>query len=112
MDFPSAIVLKQGMLVEIIRGNFSTDDGLVNGAEGIFRECTNYKLDIVWIEFTSPLTSTLQWGKMHKHFVQNIQCTWKPIIRISRQMTFKNKRHILQQQFPVRLACAHTIHRS
>ena len=38
MDLPFAIVLKQNMLIELVGGNFVIDDGLVNGAEGIFKE--------------------------------------------------------------------------
>ena len=43
------------MLVELYARNYNTDDGLVNGVEGIFKRYTNTNngLDIVWIEFSS-----------------------------------------------------------
>ena len=41
VDLPNEIVLKQDMLVELIGGNVATDDGLVNGAEGIFKQYKN-----------------------------------------------------------------------
>ena len=49
--FPSTIKLKQNMLVELIVGNYSIEDGLVNGAEGLFRYYTKNNPGFIWIEF-------------------------------------------------------------
>jgi hypothetical protein len=40
------------MLVEIRDGNYATSDGLVNGANGIFKASTTYcEKTIIWIIF-------------------------------------------------------------
>lgn len=36
MQLPNIVVVKWDMLVELIGGNFKVEDGLVNGAKGIF----------------------------------------------------------------------------
>ena len=43
--------MKKYMLVELYAGNYNTQDGLVNGAEGIFKRYTicNNEYDMVWI---------------------------------------------------------------
>lgn len=53
ISLPSTITVKQNMLVELYAGNYNTNDGLVNGAEGIFKSYSsnNNRLDIVWIDF-------------------------------------------------------------
>jgi len=45
------------MLVELYAGNYNTQDGLVNGAEGIFKRYTicNSEYDMVWIHFPNAI---------------------------------------------------------
>jgi len=54
ISLPSIVTVKQNMLVELYARNYNTNDGLVNGAEGIFRSYSsnNNRTDIVWIEFS------------------------------------------------------------
>jgi hypothetical protein len=42
------------MLVELCAGNHVTHDGLVNGADGIFKDLTSTLESLVWIDFGSP----------------------------------------------------------
>ena len=51
MALPSTIRLKQNMLVELIAGNYSIEDGLVNGAEGLFRYYTKNILALFGLNF-------------------------------------------------------------
>ena len=39
------------MLVEIVGGSYSIEDGLVNGTEVIFKHYSHTAPDIIWIEF-------------------------------------------------------------
>jgi len=49
ISLPSTITVKQYMLVELYTGNYNSNNGLVNGAEGIFKSYSsnNNRLDIV-----------------------------------------------------------------
>lgn len=109
---PDTIVLKQGILVELIVGNFATHDGLVNGADGVFMQYTPGKEDIVWIEFYDPLIGGYQCLKMHSFYTPRISPSWTPITRISRQVSGRKTSSLVRHQFPILLACARTIHRS
>jgi hypothetical protein len=42
------------MLVELCTGNHITNEGLVNGANGIFKKLTTTPKSLVWIDFGSP----------------------------------------------------------
>ena len=54
---PSKIFMKKYMSVELYAGNYNTQDGLVNGAEGIFKRYTrcNSEYDMVWIHFPDAI---------------------------------------------------------
>jgi len=62
LQFPSSIVLKENMLVELIGRNYNIQDGLVNGVEGIFRGSTTFENGAIWIEFIDPFVGTTQCG--------------------------------------------------
>ncbi len=48
----TTIRIKQNMVVELFVGNYATYDGLVNGANGVFKTSTSYhNKTIVWILF-------------------------------------------------------------
>ena len=52
---PLQIVLKLEMLVEIYACNYDSQDGLVNGADGILKGyMKTLKLDVLWIKFREP----------------------------------------------------------
>ena len=48
---PETILLKKGILVELIGGNFSIQDGLINGSDGVFMHYTLGDPNIIWIDF-------------------------------------------------------------
>lgn len=50
-SLPTTILLKLGILVELIAGNLDTEDGLGNDADRIFQLYTTNKKDIVWVQF-------------------------------------------------------------
>ena len=51
ISLPAQILLKSNMLIELFAGNYNIEDGLVNGADGIFSTYTRNKneLYIIWI---------------------------------------------------------------
>jgi hypothetical protein len=50
--FPLQLVLKLDMLVEMYACNYDSQDGLVNGADGILKAYTKTKkVDVLWIKF-------------------------------------------------------------
>jgi hypothetical protein len=52
---PLLLVLKLKMLVEIYSYNYDSQDGLVNGADGILKGyMKTLKLDVLWIKFREP----------------------------------------------------------
>jgi hypothetical protein len=62
------IYLKPGILVELIAGNLDTQDGLVNGADGIFQMHTTHNEDIIWIQFNDPTIGTSRRQKMQSFY--------------------------------------------
>lgn len=105
------IVLKKGILVELIGGNYSIEDGLVNGSDGLFMHFTSRDIDIVWIDFGNPSIGEFQQKSMDQLYTDAIAKDWTPIPRISRKILI-HKKPSIRQQFPVQVACARTIHRS
>lgn len=63
IQLTSTIVLKQIMLTELTGVNYDIQDGLVNGAEGIFRASTTFENGTIWIEFDDLIVGTIQWKK-------------------------------------------------
>ena len=52
---PLQLVLKLDVLVEIYACNYDSQDGLVNGADGILKGYTKTeKVDVLWIKFHEP----------------------------------------------------------
>ena len=50
-SLPAILYLEKGILVELIGVNLDTQDGLVNGVDGVFQLHTTNDEDILWIEF-------------------------------------------------------------
>ena len=59
-SLPNMIYLKEGSLVELIVRNLDTQDGLVNGVDGIFQLHTFNEQDLLWIHFTDPAIGRLR----------------------------------------------------
>jgi hypothetical protein len=56
----STIHIKDNMLIELCVGNYAMYDGLVNGANGIFKASTTYcGKTIIWIMFQISKIGTL-----------------------------------------------------
>ena len=78
------------MLGELIAGNYSIEDGLVNGAEGLFRYYTKNNPGFIWIEFLDTKVGLLERNKMRCLFTPEIKSSWTPIKRITLQTTNEN----------------------
>jgi hypothetical protein len=74
------IYIKQDMVVELCAGNFATYDGLVHGANGVFKTSTYYhNKTIVWILFQNQKIGVLTREKSTHFHIDNIQPNWTPI---------------------------------
>ena len=103
------------MLIEIYAGNYDSQDGLVNGADGIIKSYTKIsEVDVIWIKFYDPKIGHHQAKKMASLYSFHISEYWIPILRIERPISIIEKtRHLkIRKHFLVQLACAHTMHRS
>jgi hypothetical protein len=116
LDDPSKIAslhiiihIKQDMVVELCVGNYATYDGLVNGANGVFKISTSYhNKTIVWILFPNPKIRMLAKEKCTHLYTNNIQSNWTPIESIIKDIkTDKNQSHIITR---IQLATTRTIH--
>jgi hypothetical protein len=106
--------MKKYMLVELCVGNYATYDGLVNGADGIFKASTTYcGKTIIWIMFQNFKIGTLIREKYSHYYNNNIESKWTPIkliikdIRVGKSQSLT----ITRIQFPIQLATIKTIHR-
>jgi hypothetical protein len=112
---PLQLVLKLDMLVEIYACNYDSQDGLVNGADGILKAYTKTKkVDVLWIKFHDPHIGHRQENKLAYLYNSNTVHDWTPILRISKPVSTSAKTGQLKirKQFPIKLACARTVHRS
>jgi hypothetical protein len=110
------IFLKENMLVELCAGNHVTHDGLVNGADGIFKRFTTTPESLVWIDFGSPhigVETRLKFLSAYQ-LRPDIKSHWTPITQKTAEIQIgMNSLHIVTGvQFPIQLATARTIHRA
>jgi hypothetical protein len=72
------------------------------------------KVDVLWIKFHEPHIGHRQANKLACLYNSNTACDWTPILRISKPILTSTKtgRLKIRKQFPIKLACARTIHRS
>jgi hypothetical protein len=103
------------MLVELCIANYAKSNGLVNGANDIFKGSTTYcEKIIIWIMFQNFKIETLTKEKYNHHYDNNIESNWKLIeliikdIRVSKSKSFI----ITRIQFVIQLAIIRTIHHS
>jgi hypothetical protein len=102
------------MLVELCVGNYSTHDGLVNGANGIF-QASNKLLNsqkVICILFNNIKSGQLTRTKNAHFYEHKIQPTWTPIEHIFKDIQIgSNSTYIItRMQFPIQLAVACTIY--
>jgi hypothetical protein len=77
--FPSQLVLKLDMLVEIYACNYDSQDGLVNGADGIVKAYTKTdKADVLWIKFYDPHIGHRQATRLASLYSIDISLTGYP----------------------------------
>jgi hypothetical protein len=111
----SMIHLKNDMLVELCAGNYDVSDGLVNGADGIFKGSTTYSnKSIMWILFFNSKVGSLTREKSVHFYTIEIEKTWTPIEPLVKEIRAgKSQTYVVTRiQFPIQLAAARTIHRS
>jgi ATP-dependent exoDNAse (exonuclease V) alpha subunit len=112
---PFQLILKLEMFVEIYACNYDSKDGLVNGANGILKGYTKTeKVDVLWIKFHEPHIGKRQASKLSYLYNSNTGSDWTPILRILKLVSTSAKtgRLKIRKRFPIKLACARTIHRS
>jgi hypothetical protein len=75
------------MLVELCVGNYATFDGLVDGADGIFKASTTYcEKIIIWIMFQNSKIDTLIREKYNHYYDNNIESKWTSIESIIKDL--------------------------
>jgi len=79
--FPLQIILKLDVLVEIYAHNYDSQDGLVNGADGILKAYTNTdKVDVLWIKLHDPHIGHRQSNKLAYLYNSNTSRDCTPIL--------------------------------
>jgi exonuclease III len=103
------------MLIELCN-NYVISDGLVNGADGLFKATTSCNnKSYIWIKkINSKIGITTRFSNSHLYKELDIESTWTPIEALAKETKIeKNQTHLVTQiQFPIQLAAARTIHRS
>lgn len=111
----TTIKVKKDMLVELTH-NYATSDGLVHGADGLFKSATSINnKTYVWIKFFNEKIGTnARFTNAQLYQNQSVDSTWTPIESVSKEINLsKNNKYLLTRiQFPIQLAAARTIHRS
>jgi hypothetical protein len=80
VTLPLQLVLKLEMLVEIYAYNYDSQDGSVNGTNGILKGyMKTEKLDVLWIKFHEPHIGKRQKNKLSYLYNSNTGNDWTPI---------------------------------
>jgi hypothetical protein len=79
--FPSQLILKFDMLVEIYACNYDSQDGLVNGVDGIIKAYTKTdNIDVLWIKFHDSLIGHRQANKLAYLYNSDTPHNWTPVL--------------------------------
>ncbi|XP_061196745.1 uncharacterized protein LOC133205019 [Saccostrea echinata] len=99
--------------------NIDVNDGLTNGTPCIvkkfdFKVENSTRCSIVWVQFELENIGASNRMKYSKYYNDAISKSWTPILEVSKKFTVgRNKTcHVCRRQFPLRLACAKTIHKA
>ncbi len=110
------IWVKKNMLVKLCVGNYSTHDGLANGADGIFQALSKLPnpQEVIWILFNNLKNGQLTRIKNAHIYKNKIHPMWTPIKPISKDIHIgSNSTHIItRMQFPIQLVIKCTIHQT
>jgi len=103
------------MLVELCVGNYDTLDGLVNGADGTFKDFTQtFSTSFIWTKFyNSKIGNKMRNKNLHIYEQFLIIITeWTHIEKKTTEIQMGNDpSHIITRiQFPIQLVMASTIH--
>jgi hypothetical protein len=90
---PLQLVLELDMLVEIYACNYDSQDGMVNGVDGILKAFTNKdKVDVLWIKLHDPHIGHRQANKLAYLYNSNTLCDWALVLRISKPISTSAKK--------------------
>lgn len=99
--------------------NVDVEDGLTNGSPCIvknldFRVAGSKRCSIVWVLFEDPRIGHASRLKYRHLYNENIPSTWTPVLEVSKKFTLGRHKscHVTRRQFPLRMACAKTIHKA
>lgn len=85
---PLQIILKLNMLIEIYSTNYGSQDGLVNGVDGIMKAYTKTKdFDVKWIKFNDSNIGHDQEKKLAFLYIDHISKYWTPIPQITKPIS-------------------------
>ena len=85
------------MIVELCN-NYVIFDGLVNGADGLFKTSTTFNdKSYVWIQFyNTKVGIATRFSHSHLYKSSNIDSTWTPIELIAKEIRIgKNQSHLI-----------------
>lgn len=118
MGLVSRLLIVENLPAEICI-NIDVEDGLTNGTSCIvkkldFRVKNSTRCSIIWVEFETLLIGAKARSKYAHLYTSDCSKTWTPILEITRNFNVGQHRNIfvIRRQFPLRLACAKTIHKS
>ena len=109
------IKIKRDMVVELCN-NYVISNGLVNGADGLFKTSTTFNdKSYVWIQFYNTKVGIVtRFSHSHLYKSSDIDLAWTPIESVAKEIRIgKNQSHLITRiQFPIQLAATRTIHRA
>lgn len=99
--------------------NINVQDGLTNGSPCIvkkldYRVMGSNRCSIVWVLFDDPVIGFSARQKYCNLYTEDISKDWTPILEVTKKFTVGRHKscHVTRRQFPLRLACAKTIHKA
>ena len=78
--------LKPGLTIELCAGNLNISDGLVNGAEGTYKQYTaTNNIPIVWIHFFNNIVGIRTRYEKQNLYSEDISKEWTPTQKTTRE---------------------------